>query len=961
MDCIFHNSTENNKAARIGYNVHSLYGIAQSSYTYVYLQYSSDAPNPTERNMVLTRSSFPGGGQFASHYISNVGHTYEDMRHTISSIFSFQLFGFPHTGADVCGSDSIVIGEVCARWYQLAAFYPLARSNYNGTFGLKEPWGLEEKYRQSAINSIITRYSLIRYFYTIFFDIYQNGGSFWRPLFFEFSNDECLKNIEETFMIGKSVKVTPVLKSLKEGEMIKSYIPPHSRFIDLVDWTTILDGGSTGGYKLVNPRWEYPLVHLRDGRILPYQDFNQSLTTNELVTKHGISLLIFRDSSDNAEGSVYIDKDGVSEETIDKDIYQYYKITYNQKKIRFIMTQGNDQGGSLDANQIIEKITILDASNLKDTNFACRFNENMDYLPLNYTYNSTLNTFTMFLDPLTSNSLLELRTLKGVMFGNDQNDTNYCGVRYKVSNIMATKTGPNAGKSIALQVEPNHLGMYSFVANFTLIQDNLINVDFEPDVEEEPFHIPSIVLNSSIYPIETIYATGDISSYVTLPKEGEDFYFEIHTKDNPKDILYSTKDQPLCYDMYYKQMTAKVYTDGKLFGLGERVGEFWLTPGTYTVWNSGPEVQVEDDGEAPGKSLYGSHPVLFVKRLKKNEFFVVYDHNTSPQDFNLQLSKDGIDVATAKASGRTNLFFIMSGRLEDVTKTYYNLIGKPILPPEWAFGWHQSRFGYTNTAALKAVLEGYRNASIPLDAIWSDVDYLEDFKDFTIDEENFPDLAAFISGLHKLNVHWVPIIGSGISAGDSDAYFDGKKEGVFIKSNNDNLEPLIGRSTPGDCVFVDFFEPRSGIFWGKQLDNLFKKTGFDGLWLDMNEITNYCDGVCYESQKAVSPYDNKLLYWPGGRDLETRTISLDAKHYAGYREIDFHSLYGLLQSYWTKQWFDKKNQRAFIMSRSTFTGSGKYSQHWTGDNNADYQWMGNSVSSAYLFNFFGMPFVGSDI
>ena len=794
------------------------------------------------------------------------------------------------------------------------------------------------------------------------FEINQDGGSLWRPLFFEFPKvDETVKNIGSNFMIGKSVIVTPVLEHTEESTKVKTYIPPNTRYVDLIDFKTVKHGGSKGSYQYLEPRWDFPLIHLRDGRIIPYQKFNESSRTVELVSAHKINIVIFPDKSTNAEGTLYIDKDGVSQKTIRDETYQYYKVTYNDKKIRFTLTKGYDAGGSFDANQLIENITIIDSDDqiLSNTTFACKFDENMDYSPLNFTYNENSKTLNIYDTDQTT--ALELRTLKGIQFGNGDSDENLCGVEYTVENISKVKSGPMAGKSLSVEVGPNHKGLRSFTANFTLIKDNLINIDFIPDIRDEPFNMPPIVLNQSLYPITEIYAEGNIDSYVTVAGLNEKFYFEIHTKDNPSDILYTTKDQPLTYTQYYKSMTSRIYTDGKYFGLGERVGDFWLKAGSYTVWNRGPVEQEEDNGEPPGKSLYGSHPVLFVKRKNSSKFFVIYDHNSSPQEYVFQIVANGRDLTTVKASGRTNLFFIMEGTLPEVTSQYYELVGRPILPPKWGFGWHQSRYGYKNTTALQKVIIGYRNESIPLDAIWNDVDYLEDFKDFTIDEESYGDLGEFVDEIHKENIHYVPIIGSGISAGDSEAYFDGRKRGIFMRSNKDESEPLIGKYTPGDVVFIDFYEPTSENFWQNQLNKLHDKVSFDGIWLDGNEITNFCDGVCYESQRAKDPIDNKLLYWPGGRDLETRTVSLDATHYGDNKEIDVHSLYGLIQGYRTKEWYKLTDTRPFVISRSTFAGSGKYQGHWTGDNKSNNDWMGNSVTSAFLFNFFGIPFVGSDI
>ncbi len=80
-------------------------------------------------------------------------------------------------------------------------------------------------------------------------------------------------------------------------------------------------------------------------------------------------------------------------------------------------------------------------------------------------------------------------------------------------------------------------------------------------------------------------------------------------------------------------------------------------------------------------------------------------------------------------------------------------------PPFWSLGFHQCRWGYENSSMLLDVLSNYEKNGIPLDTIWSDIDYMEDFEDFSIDEDRFPlsDMATI-----KKKYRYIPIIDAGI-------------------------------------------------------------------------------------------------------------------------------------------------------------------------------------------------------
>ena len=108
-------------------------------------------------------------------------------------------------------------------------------------------------------------------------------------------------------------------------------------------------------------------------------------------------------------------------------------------------------------------------------------------------------------------------------------------------------------------------------------------------------------------------------------------------------------------------------------------------------------------------------------------------------------------------------------------------------------------------------------------------------------------------------------------------------------------KPYVGKVWPGSTTFVDFFHPNATQFWVDMLGKLYEKVKFSGIWLDMNELANFCDGACHApSGDYIYDYSKDLPYQPGHDQIESHTISLNATHYSNLTEANVHAYSGFL-------------------------------------------------------------------
>jgi alpha-glucosidase (family GH31 glycosyl hydrolase) len=433
---------------------------------------------------------------------------------------------------------------------------------------------------------------------------------------------------------------------------------------------------------------------------------------------------------------------------------------------------------------------------------------------------------------------------------------------------------------------------------------------------------------------------------------------------------------PLIFGRQYLEISTRVPVDANIYGLGEAVHAFRRDPfGTrQTMWS-------RDAPTPKDQNVYGVHP--FYLEMRKGKAHGVFLLNSNGMDVLIRRGS-----VTWKVLGGALEFYVFVGPTPaDVVHQYYEVIGHPHMISYWSLGFQHCRYGYNNVWEVKEVVRRYREAKIPLETMWTDIDYMDNMKDFTLDPKNFPlnEMKSLVKDLQSRTQKYILILDPAIKVEQNyGPYEDGVKEGIFIKQANGNV--FTGKVWPGVTAFPDFTNPKTQNYWTKWISIFMKDLPVDGWWIDMNEPASFCNGQCgnFDAETETDEGTQKKFTIDQSADndefnpnspgykinnagweapLDTATVSADALHHNNTLHYNVHNLYGHSEAIMTRNSILKINpgKRPFVLSRSTFPSSGVYAGHWTGDNWSNWEHLYLSIPAILNFQLFGIPYVGADI
>lgn len=422
-----------------------------------------------------------------------------------------------------------------------------------------------------------------------------------------------------------------------------------------------------------------------------------------------------------------------------------------------------------------------------------------------------------------------------------------------------------------------------------------------------------------------------------------------------------------CFLEFDGTNTFRINLDEKdiVYGLGETVRGINKRGWRYVNYNKDNPHHQEDT-----LSLYGSHNFVIISGPDKC-YGLFFDY-AGKIEFDIGYTRrDLMEIKCASAD--LVLYAFTSDTELDIVHEFRSIIGKSYIAPKWGLGYGQSRWGYMNEADIREVADTYRKLDIPLDSIYMDIDYMDAYKDFTVDKNRFPDLAKLSSDLKETGIHLVPIIDAGVKIEEGyDVYEEGVDGSYFCKDKDG--KDFVGAVWPGRVHFPDFLKPEAREWFGMKYKRLIDM-GIDGFWNDMNEPAIFYaeDSLndVLEHAASLKGTNVGIREYFGFTDKVAALNGNSSEYDKFYHDIDgklvkhseVHNLYGMNMTRSAFEAFKKinPNEQPLFFSRSSYVGAHRYGGIWQGDNKSWWSHILMGLSQLPGLNMAGFLFIGSDV
>lgn len=376
-------------------------------------------------------------------------------------------------------------------------------------------------------------------------------------------------------------------------------------------------------------------------------------------------------------------------------------------------------------------------------------------------------------------------------------------------------------------------------------------------------------------------------------------------------------------------------------GLGERFSTLDLRGTIHTLLAT----DNSDHNEA-ADPLYKSIPFLIL--FAGDQSIGLFLDSAAPQKWDLDSHLNERAQISLLTRRGWQLFILGPASVPDLVAAYTELTGRCDQPPRWSLGHFQCRWSYPDHQTVRDLAIEFRSRRIPCDTIVLDIDYMEEYRVFTVSSERFPRFNSMVSDLSANNFKLVTIVDPGVKQDqDYPIFTEGKRLDLFCKKPDGSL--FLEEVWPGSSAFPDFLKQETRSWWAEKL-RFYTDQGIAGIWNDMNE-------PAFFGNKVVLPPDAQELPSPDQQMFMQETRSGAVGH------LEVRNLYGFEMCRATREGLIKQrpDERPFVLTRSAYAGVQRYAAVWLGDNMSWWEHLRKAVPMLLNVGLSGMAFCGVDI
>ncbi|KAI1341410.1 glycoside hydrolase family 31 protein [Xylariaceae sp. FL0016] len=419
---------------------------------------------------------------------------------------------------------------------------------------------------------------------------------------------------------------------------------------------------------------------------------------------------------------------------------------------------------------------------------------------------------------------------------------------YSASNIQTTSSGLTADLKLtgeACNVYGTDLDELTLTVSYDT--DTRLHVKIQ-DAGNSVYQVPA-----SVFPRPAGNGSDESKSALEFDYVENPFSFTV-SRSESGEVLFDTSAASLIFESQYLRLRTKLPDNPSLYGLGEHSDPFMLNTTDYirTFWSQ------DAYGVPEGANLYGNHPVYYEHR--ESGTHGVFFLNSNGMDIMInQTDESGQYLEYNTLGGILDFYFVSGPTPVDVSRQYAEIVGLPAMMPYWGFGFHNCRYGYQDVYAVAEAVYNYSQASIPLETMWTDIDYMYRRRVFSLDPARFPlhMMRELVDYLHDHDQHYIVMVDPAVAYQDFPGSLQrGIEDNVFLLRANGSV--YQGVVWPGVTAFPDWFSANVSDYWNNEFAIFFdadEGVDIDALWIDMNEPSNFpCYFPCDDPEKSAIGY-----------------------------------------------------------------------------------------------------------